>query len=1071
MVLSPNERNKGGRFSHSMRRFSEVMNELGLRDLPLQGGPFTWRGGLNNQCMSRLDIFLVTADWESRSSNAIQSTLPRPVSDHCPILLDSEGILSGPIPFRFEIMWLKFDGFKDLLRGWWQNLHFSGSFSFVLASKVKALKGILRVWNKEVFGRVEVQKKEALSRISFWDDLEKEKALSLEDTEEREKAREEFKKWVDLEEVSWRQKSRETWLKEGDRNTRFFQRMANSNRRRSSIRNISINGRRCVKESEINEGLVGAFQDLLSASSNWCPPFPDFRFNEIGADQVAKLEEMFTEEEILAAISGLNGDKAPGPDGFPLAFWSFSWDFVKGEVLGFFKEFFEHNQFVKSLNATFLILIPKGRNVEDLKDLRPISLVGSLYKILSKVLANRIKSVMGVIISQSQNAFVEGRQILDAVLIANEAVDSILRRKENGILCKLDIEKAYDHISWDFLLQIMERMGFGSKWISWIKWCISTASFSVLVNGSSTGFFRSFRGLRQGDPLSPYLFVIGMEALSGMLKRAVEGSFISGCRFHGREGGDIVISHLLYADDTILFCEANSEQLTYLRWTLMWFEAFSGLRINLFKSVIIPLGRVDNVEELADELGCEVGSLPSTYLGLPLGAPHRALGVWDSIEDRFRRRLAIWKRQYISKGGRITLIRSALASLPVYFLSLFRMPKSVCLRLEKIQRDFLWGGGNLERKPHLVNWKTVCLDKSYGGLGVRSLSKMNIALFCKWCWRFANDRDSLWRLVISTKFGEGDGGWNSNDIRGGYGTGLWKDISKEWITFSQNATSSLGNGRRLRFWKDPWCGETALCNAFPTLFNLVVHKNARVAEVWDSSRVGGGWSPVFERPFNDWEIEEVERFLLVLHNKKIRPAQEDCLILKETRPDGFAVKLMYRKLIHFPPTDFPWYSIWNPIVPPKLDFFAWEASWDKVLTLDQLKRRGFTLVNRCFLCEEEEETIDHLLIHCSTAKMLWNLLLAIVDYNWVFPLTVRQALLAWQSARVGKKRKRIWLAAPLCLFWTVWNERNRAAFDNEIPSAFRMKSSFLFTLWSWAKMFSVDNLSSLVDFLTWLGFR
>ena len=362
---------------------------------------------------------------------------------------------------------------------------------------------------------------------------------------------------------------------------------------------------------------------------------------------------------------------------------------MKCEVLGFFKEFFEHNQFFKSLNATFLVLIPKGRTVEDLKDLRPISLVGSLYKILSKVLANRIKRVMGVIISQSQNAFVEGRQILDAVLIANEAVDSILRRKENGILCKLDIEKAYDHISWDFLLQIMERMGFGSKWISWIKWCISTASFSVLVNGSSTGFFRSFRGLRQGDPLSPYLFVISMEALSGMLKRAVEGSFISGCRFPCREGWDIVISHLLYANDTILFCEANSEQLMYLGWTLMWFEAFSGLRINLFKSVIIPLGRVDNVEELAAELGCKVGSLPSTYLGLPLGAPHRALGVWDSIEDRFRRRLAIWKRQYISKGGRITLIRSTLASLPVYFLLLFRMPKSVCLRLEKIQRDFL----------------------------------------------------------------------------------------------------------------------------------------------------------------------------------------------------------------------------------------------------------------------------------------------------------------------------------------------------------------------------------------------
>ena len=114
--------------------------------------------------------------------------------------------------------------------------------------------------------------------------------------------------------------------------------------------------------------------------------------------------------------------------------------------MGFFKDFFQNEQFVKSLNATFLVLVPKGSTVEDLKDLRPISLVGSLYKILSKVLANRIKRVMGLIFSQSQNAFVVGRQILDAALIANEVVDSVLRRKEKGLMCKLDIEKAYDHI-------------------------------------------------------------------------------------------------------------------------------------------------------------------------------------------------------------------------------------------------------------------------------------------------------------------------------------------------------------------------------------------------------------------------------------------------------------------------------------------------------------------------------------------------------------------------------------------------------------------------------------------------
>ena len=186
-----------------------------------------------------------------------------------------------------------------------------------------------------------------------------------------------------------------------------------------------------------------------------------------------------------------------------------------------------------------------------------------------------------------------------------------------------------------------------------------------------------------------YLFVIVMETFNRLLKRAVSGGFLSSCSVLGRRGEEVQVSHLLFANDTLIFCEVKEEQLTYLCLLLMWFEPISGLRMNLEKSELIPIGRVENVEELAEEFSYKMGRLPSTYLGMSLGAPFESAAAWDEIKERFRKRLAMWKRQYISKGGRITLIRNTLSNLPIYFMSIFQLPRVVRMRLEHIQRDFL----------------------------------------------------------------------------------------------------------------------------------------------------------------------------------------------------------------------------------------------------------------------------------------------------------------------------------------------------------------------------------------------
>ncbi|KAJ9704079.1 hypothetical protein PVL29_005387 [Vitis rotundifolia] len=425
------------------------------------------------------------------------------------------------------------------------------------------------------------------------------------------------------------------------------------------------------------------------------------------------------------------------------------------------------------------------------------------------------------------------------------------KRKEKGLICKLDIEKVYDSINWSFLMKILQKMGFGSRWMEWIWWCISTAKFSVLVNGVPAGFFSNSKGLRQGDPLSPYLFVMGMEVLSALIRKAADGGFISGCRLRGSGRTKLDVSHLLFADDTIIFCEAKIEYLSSLSWILVWFEATSRLRINLSKSELIPVGEVDDVEKMAVELGCKVGSLPSVYLGLPLGAHHKASSMWDGMEERMRKKLALWKRQYISKGGRLTLIKSTLTSIPIYQLSLFRMPRLVARRLEKIQRDFLRGGGRLERKVHLINWEVVCTQKVKGGLGIRKIETLNKALLGKWIWRFASERNILWKKVIGMKYGKEGFGWRTNETQGTFGVGVWKEILKEANWCWDNMMFKVGKGTQVSFWTDHWCGNATLSHIFPQLFALAVQRNATVKDVWDSSLGQGGWNLIFSRDFND----------------------------------------------------------------------------------------------------------------------------------------------------------------------------------------------------------------------------
>ena len=466
------------------------------------------------------------------------------------------------------------------------------------------------------------------------------------------------------------------------------------------------------------------------------------------------------------------------------------------------------------------------------------------------------------------------------------------------------------------------------------------------------------------------------------------------------------------------------------------------------------MGRVEDIDGLAFELGCNIGSLPTEYLGLPLGAKHKEVRVWDGVEERFRNRLAMWKRQYISKGGRLILIRSVLSNMPTYLLSLFRIPKKVKIILEKIQRDFLWGGGSSERKIHLINWDSVCQSKEKGGLGIRNLTNFNRALLGKWCWRYSTEDNSMWRGVITLKYGLEEGGCFPIIPKGCHGVGLWKEICKEALFIKNNCLVKIGDGSKARFWEDWWCGEAPLSYSFPSLYRLANSKGAKVAELWVASGSGEGWNFRFRRHFHDWELEEVQGFLAMVNLQNINPNITDSFWWNKAKNGGFSVITCFELLEGGSQQSVPVKMLWNPTVPTKVGFFAWEVWWGKILTMYQLKKRGFSLASRCGFCGKDEESLEHLFIHCPKVRCMWTVIFSLSGGGWACPFLVKDLIQGWLHLPMRKKDAKLWRAVPICLLWAIWKERNRVVFDDEAFSKSRLKSCFLFSFSSWASLMS-----------------
>jgi len=294
---------------------------------------------------------------------------------------------------------------------------------------------------------------------------------------------------------------------------------------------------------------------------------------------------------------------------------------------------------------------------------------------------------------------------------------------------------------------VLKEMGFGEKWRKWVEVCITTPRLSIIINGTPCKPFKMGRGLRQGDPLSPFLFVLMAEVMNKLLQKASQMALFKGLQVGGT---NVTLTHLQFVDDTLLFCEANEEYLQNIKGMLLSFQAFSGLAVNYSKYGLIVFGKDEYwANEMATKLGCRLVQLPIIYLGVPLGANMRKVSSWQCVLDKIQNRLSSWKGTCISRAGRVVLIKVVLNSLPLYYLSLFKLPAKVAKEINKIQRRFMWSGANNRRYNALVKWKILQRPKDKGGLGIADCTMKNAALLFKWWWRYACEERALWKRVIN----------------------------------------------------------------------------------------------------------------------------------------------------------------------------------------------------------------------------------------------------------------------------------------------------------------------------------
>jgi len=318
-----------------------------------------------------------------------------------------------------------------------------------------------------------------------------------------------------------------------------------------------------------------------------------------------------------------------------------------------------------------------------------MALCNVIYKIISKVVANRLKPLLPSLVSEEQSGYVEGRQILDNIIQAHEVVHTLTSKKQAGILMQLDIAKAYDKVNWNYIKKVLHAFGFDHNWFRWVIALMSSSSFSILVNGSPSEIFSPSRGLKQGDPLSPFLSILIMEGLEQSIKNAKDMGKLRGLQIS--ENGS-VLTHQQFVDDTLLQGVPIVKEALAYKQILNYFSLASGMKVNLSKSKIFFFSTNIAIQRnISRILGFQRDSLPFKYLGIPLTTRPMHKSIWEPVLNKMQDKVKNWAFRALNLVRMLVLTTAVLQAIPVYMLLALPSPKGILEQIRNIQRDFLWG--------------------------------------------------------------------------------------------------------------------------------------------------------------------------------------------------------------------------------------------------------------------------------------------------------------------------------------------------------------------------------------------